>query len=70
MKSPASTFLALVATAALLGAGVMAFVTSSAQAKPEFATQTNKPCAACHQNPAGSGPLTSAGEDFKKQLPK
>lgn len=36
-----------------------------AQAKPEFAAQTGKPCGACHQNPAGSGPLKPFGAAFK-----
>jgi hypothetical protein len=70
MKAPTNTILALAITALLLGGVVMVFVAKSAQAKPEFAAQTSKPCTACHTNPAGSGPLTPAGEDFKKQLPK
>lgn len=42
-----------------------AFIASPAAAKPEFATQTGKPCGACHANPAGGGKLTGAGEKFK-----
>jgi hypothetical protein len=40
----------------------------SANAKPEFATATGKPCGACHTNPAGGGKLTGAGEKYKKTL--
>jgi hypothetical protein len=40
----------------------------SANAKPEFATATGKPCGACHANPAGGGKLTGAGEKYKKTL--
>ena len=66
MKAPANKILALVATAALLGGAAMFFIAQSAQAKPEFAAQFNKACGACHQNPAGSGPLNAYGEAFKK----
>jgi hypothetical protein len=37
----------------------------SADAKPEFAAATGKPCGTCHQNPAGSGPLKPFGAAFK-----
>jgi hypothetical protein len=37
----------------------------SAQAKPEFAAQTGKPCGTCHQNPAGGGALKPFGAAFK-----
>lgn len=37
----------------------------SANAKPEFAAATGKPCATCHQNPAGGGPLKPFGAAFK-----
>ena len=70
MKARVSTILALFAAAVLLGAGAVAFVTKMAQAKPEFAAQTKKPCTACHVNPAGGGQLTAEGENFKKTLPK
>jgi hypothetical protein len=36
-----------------------------AAAKPEFAAKTGLPCANCHVNPAGSGPLKPFGERFK-----
>jgi hypothetical protein len=36
-----------------------------ANATPAYAQQTGKACAFCHQNPAGGGPLKSAGEKFK-----
>jgi hypothetical protein len=52
--------------AAILIAGAMSLTVSQpANAKPEFAAQTGKPCGACHANPAGGGKLTAAGEKFK-----
>ena len=55
---------------ALVGLVVIgcAFVVSaprSANAKPEFAATTGKPCGTCHQNPAGGGALKPYGEAFK-----
>jgi len=44
---------------------IVVAVPPSAQAKPEFATQTGKACGTCHQNPAGSGPLKAYGAAFK-----
>jgi hypothetical protein len=41
---------------------------SPANAKPEFAAATGKPCGACHANPSGGGQLTAAGEKYKKTL--
>jgi len=40
----------------------------SANAKPEFAAATGKPCGACHVSPSGGGQLTAAGEKYKKTL--
>jgi hypothetical protein len=52
--------------AAILVAGALSLTFSkSANAKPEFAAQTGKPCGFCHQNPAGGGALKPAGEKFK-----
>jgi cytochrome c5 len=58
-----------------MGSAVAAIVLASvivgntpASAKPEFAAQTGKPCGACHVSPSGGGPLTGAGEKFKKTL--
>jgi hypothetical protein len=51
--------------AALLIAGMTVVLTSQpTSAKPEFATQTKKPCGFCHQSPSG-GALTPAGAKFK-----
>ena len=58
---------ALVAALAVGGALTLA-APRSANAKPEFAAQTGKPCGACHENPSGGGKLTGAGEKFKKTL--
>ena len=68
MKVHAKKILALVCgtAAAILIAGAMSLIISSpANAKPEFAAKTGKPCAACHTNPAGGGKLKPAGEKFK-----
>ena len=68
MKVHAPKAFALVcgAVSAILIAGTMSLIDSrSANAKPEFATQTGKPCGACHANPAGGGALKPAGQKFK-----
>ncbi len=61
---------ALVAVVAALAVGGALTVAAprSANAKPEFAAQTGKPCGSCHVSPAGGGKLTGAGEKFKKTL--
>ena len=52
--------------AALAVAGALAIAAPRpADARPEFAAQTGKPCGTCHQNPAGSGPLKAFGAAFK-----
>jgi hypothetical protein len=57
---------AVAVAAAILITGMMiAVAPQQAQAKPEFAGQTGKPCGFCHQNPAGGGKLKPAGEKFK-----
>jgi len=54
------------AVTAIVIAGAMSLAFSqSANAKPEFAAQTGKPCGQCHVNPAGGGKLKPAGEKFK-----
>jgi MtrB/PioB family decaheme-associated outer membrane protein len=57
--------IAFVAAGALMGGATMTLGPQSAQAKPEFAAQTQQPCGACHQNPAGGGKLKPFGEAFK-----
>jgi hypothetical protein len=60
--------------AAILIAGAMSLTVSQpANAKPEFAAQTGKPCGQCHANPAGGGKLKPYGETFRAngyKLPK
>ena len=52
--------------AALLAAAMMLTVAPrQAEAKPEFAQQTGKPCGQCHKNPAGGGDLKPFGQKFK-----
>jgi hypothetical protein len=58
---------AVVAAIALAGALSIA-APRSADAKPEFAAATGKPCGACHVSPSGGGQLTGAGEKYKKTL--
>ena len=57
-----------VVTVAILIAGTTIIVAPrQAQAKPEFAAQTGKPCGVCHQNPSGGGKLKPDGEKFKQR---
>jgi hypothetical protein len=52
--------------AALAVGGVLTIVAPpSANATPQFAAQTGKPCGTCHQNPSGSGALKAFGAAFK-----
>jgi hypothetical protein len=55
------------ASVAVLAIGGVLAVSAprSANAKPEFAAATGKPCGTCHQNPGGGGPLKPFGEAFK-----
>jgi mono/diheme cytochrome c family protein len=57
-------FGAIIAALAVGGALTIA-APRSADARPEFAAQTGRACGACHQNPAGSGPLKPFGAAFK-----
>ena len=57
--------LAARSTAAIIGGALTIAAPQSANAKPEFAAATGKPCGACHTNPAGGGKLTGAGEKYK-----
>lgn len=68
MKVHAKTAMALVygTAAAMVMAGAAALIASQpANAKPEFAASTGKPCGTCHTNPTGGGKLKAAGEKFK-----
>jgi len=60
--------LALAVAALAVGGAVSIAAPRSANAKPEYAAATGKPCGACHVNPAGGGQLTGAGEKYKKTL--
>jgi hypothetical protein len=53
------------AAAGLIAATMSVTVSRPANATPAFATQTGKPCGACHENPAGGGKLKAAGQKFK-----
>jgi len=76
MKVHAKKAFALVCgtAAAIAVVGALSLINSRpADAKPEFAAQTGKPCGTCHQNPAGGGALKPFGEKFKEngfKLPK
>jgi hypothetical protein len=60
--------LAAFAMAAIIGGALTIAAPQTANAKPEFAAATGKPCGACHANPAGGGKLTGAGEKYKAGL--
>jgi len=51
------------AAAALVAAPALA--PKQAIAKPEYAAQTKLPCAGCHVNAAGGGPLNTKGKKFQ-----
>lgn len=45
--------------------GVLLFAfRPSARALPEYMARTGEPCATCHVNPAGGGPLTARGSQW------
>ena len=53
--------------AALLIAGTWSVTVSRpANATPQYAAATKKPCGACHQNPAGGGELKPLGKKFRE----
>ncbi len=58
---------AAVAVAILIAGTTIIVAPRQAQAKPEFAAQTGKPCGVCHQNPSGGGKLKPEGEKFKQR---
>ena len=60
--------LGAIAAAVVIGGALTIAAPRSADAKPEFAAKTGKPCGSCHKNPAGGGELTGAGEKYKKTL--
>ena len=53
------------AAAGFIVATVSMTVSRTANATPQFATQTGKACGACHTNPSGGGGLKPAGQKFK-----
>jgi len=55
---------AAVATAALIMGMTMTLTSRPASALPAYAQQTGKACGYCHENPAGGGKRTAAGEKF------
>jgi len=65
MKVSAKGFLCGGAAAVLIAGAATVINLQPANAKPEFAAQTGKPCGFCHQNPAGGGALKPDGEKFK-----
>jgi len=69
MKVHAKKAFALVcgaAAAGLIAATLSVAVSQSANATPQYAAATGKPCGQCHQNPAGGGKLKPFGEKFKE----
>ena len=53
------------AAAILIVTAMSLTISPPANALPQYAQQTGKPCGYCHQNPAGGGALKPAGEKFK-----
>ena len=51
--------------AILIAAMMLTLAPRQAEAKPEYAQQTGKPCGQCHKNPAGGGELKPFGKKFK-----
>jgi hypothetical protein len=51
------------AAAALMATAALA--PKQAVAKPEYAAQTKLPCAGCHVNATGGGPLNTKGKKFQ-----
>lgn len=49
----------------LVAVVVLTVAHRQAEAKPEYAQQTGKPCGQCHVNPGGSGKLKPFGQKFK-----
>jgi hypothetical protein len=54
------------AAAVAIAAVIVSVGSREAAAKPEFASQTGKPCGFCHVKPSGGLPLNAQGEKFKK----
>jgi hypothetical protein len=66
--SPNSMLLggAAVMTALILAAAALMIAPPQAGATPQLAQKTGKACGSCHKNPSGGGPLTAAGQKYKK----
>ena len=65
IRNRAIAFVAGALAAIALAGSTIILTPGSAAAKPEFAAQTGKSCATCHQNPSGGGKLKPYGEAFK-----
>jgi hypothetical protein len=53
------------AAAILVAAAISLTISSPAYATPQFASQSGKPCAQCHQKPDGGPELTPFGKAFQ-----
>jgi hypothetical protein len=51
--------------AALFAAAVISLTSSLAHATAQFASQSGKPCAQCHEKPDGGPALTAFGKAFQ-----
>ena len=68
MNSNANTMLVRacrMAAAIVIGGATFLILSQTAVATEQYAKQTGKSCAACHQSPQGGGPLTAEGEKYK-----
>jgi len=53
------------AAAVLVSGAIITVASRQAEATPQFAQQTGKPCGQCHVSPAGGGKLKPFGAKFK-----
>jgi hypothetical protein len=53
------------AAAVMVAGATLILAPGQAEATPQYASQTGRPCATCHVNPAGGGKLKPAGAKFK-----
>ncbi len=65
-RAEIAIFAGTAAVAALILAAAVTVAPRSAQAMPQYASQTGKACGYCHVSAAGGGKLTAAGVKFQK----
>jgi cytochrome c553 len=63
-RNPSST-VTCVAAAILVVAAISLTISNPAHATAQFASQSGKPCAQCHEKPDGGPELTAFGKAFQ-----